>query len=549
MKKMTRTSSWRGWLLCVFLISLTLKAQELPDREIHYRPGDWISYPVTRYVTSIALGHQYTYFGTTGGITRFDFYRNRWDVPFTVSDGLGDDDIHVLAYDFSTGYVWCATNAGLSFRIPSSQQWLNMSYESLGIDGVSAIGTGKEFLWLMTPGRTLRGDRRGGSFWDSTPEEEESDDVQWYGGREQYRFESANHLFMEGGYTFFTEGYIQDSYLRQFDVTDAFEDNFFRLWLATWGLGSGVADMKSYFLELIPFGLYTSEVHAMAWDEGGMWIGGFHAVDSPGGITWWNMDNEEWVYFEAPFITQLRSDIVTAVAAGTRFVWFGTLEGLARYDKDKDAWRMFSVFNNLWDDEITCVTLGPTSVWVGTTAGINRISQPGMIVEKVRDERLIHRHIYFLETDGDDVWAATDRGIYRYIGDTGRWEYVPGYGGMVDLEVTAASVWENEVWFGTDDGIEKLDKHTHEWQGFPATHYPTGGTIYNILADSGDVWVGTEDGVLKYIKRENRWRRFTTEDGLLHNSVRWILLDGDYIWFGTGRGLTRFYWNAPYRVD
>ena len=97
--------------------------------------------------------------------------------------------------------------------------------------------------------------------------------------------------------------------------------------------------------------------------------------------------------------------------------------------------------------------------------------------------------------------------------------------------------------------MEVLDKATGEWRGFPAYHFPLGARINDILADSGAVWVATERGVWKYKKREDRWRHFTTEDGLLHDSVRWMLLDGDYIWFGTARGLTRFYWNAPYRID
>ena len=100
-----------------------------------------------------------------------------------------------------------------------------------------------------------------------------------------------------------------------------------------------------------------------------------------------------------------------------------------------------------------------------------------------------------------------------------------------------------------DDGVEVLYKQEDRWQGFSSEHYPTGGRIYTILADSGSVWVGTDRGVLKYVKKENRWRRFTEADGLPDNDVRWILLDGDMIWFGTDRGITRFYWNAPYRID
>ncbi|MFH1335459.1 MAG: hypothetical protein ABII96_02990, partial [Candidatus Zixiibacteriota bacterium] len=40
-----------------------------------YLEGDWVSYSVFRYVTSVALDYRHVYFGTTGGVTRYD----RWD--------------------------------------------------------------------------------------------------------------------------------------------------------------------------------------------------------------------------------------------------------------------------------------------------------------------------------------------------------------------------------------------------------------------------------------------------------------------------------------
>ena|GEM_PF-5058710 len=54
--------------------------------------------------------------------------------PFTVSDDLEDDRIHFVAFDFTTGYLWCATDADLSCRVVSSEEWWNISYRSLGFD-------------------------------------------------------------------------------------------------------------------------------------------------------------------------------------------------------------------------------------------------------------------------------------------------------------------------------------------------------------------------------------------------------------------------------
>ncbi|MBN2030184.1 hypothetical protein JW824_08050 [bacterium] len=539
---------------CVLVLSLALQtvtAQDIPDREIHYRYGDWISYPVMRYIHSIVLGPQYIYFGTTGGISRYHFFKNAWEFPFTVSDGLENGYVHVLAYDFNSGILWCATDVGLSYWVTGVDERRNISYQSLNVNTITSIGIGDEYVWLESSGRILRGDRFGFYFRNATEEESIADQVRWSGDLAKKSEEQLPELFMEAGYLFHSNGTILDRELREYAITDFYQDDFNRLWLATWGLGGGVADVKTDYLTLLPFGPYISDVKAMAWDGWGMWLGGHHPSLETGGITWWDMENGEWIYFEARYLSQLKSDEVNSIAVSDDDVWFGTMEGLGRYDKKNGTWRNYTVYDNLWDNRVNSVILdnGGKNIWVGTTWGINRIRLPNMTVEQIRDERLIRRTIYQLVVDGNDVWAGTDRGLYRYDNKDKVWEYIPGYPGMLIQKVTAISVFKNEIWFGTDDGVQVYDKQTGEWIGYPADHDSIDRTIHCILADSGAVWVGTDRGVLKYHKKENRWRRFTTDDGLIDNVVNWILLDGDYVWFGTGGGLTRFYWNAPYRKD
>ncbi len=547
MMRMKRNGmAWIGLLLLAVQI---IRAQEIPDREIHYRYGDWVSFPVMRFVNSIALGPQYIYFGTTGGISRYHFVKDFWDYPFTVSDGLENDAVLVVAYDFNTGILWCSTNAGLSYRIDGIEEWRNIRYGSLGLDPVSSIGIGNQTIWIESSGNIYQGDRYGMHFSVSTMENVIEDHVLWSGHLAEENEQYLPNLFAENGYLFSPEGYIIDHELRQFQIIETVQDEFNHLWLATWGLGGAVADVRTDQLKLLPFGLYSSDVRAMEWDGGRMWLGGHHLSEETGGITLWDMENNEWNYFEATYLSQLRSDEVNAIAADSFSVWFGTMDGLARYDKKKEAWRSFSVHDALWDNTINSIVLKDTVLWVGTESGINRISLPGMVIRQVRDEGLIHRRIYRLEVDSDDVWAGTDRGIYRYVRERDQWEYVSGYAGMLVQSVTAISLFDQEIWFGTDDGVEVYNKNSNEWIGFPADHFSIDRKINAIASDSAAVWVGTDNGVLKYNKTENRWRRFTTEDGLLDNGVNWILLDGDYVWFGTRRGLTRFYWNAPYRND
>ena len=525
-----------------------LVAQDIPDRSIHYRPGDWITYPMTRFVTSIDVGYEVVYFGTTEGISRYDFNRRRWESTYTVSDGLENDRIGVVGFDFVTGTLWCATDAGMSFRVSSSLEWRNLSYDILGFGPVHSVGFGDVYIWLVAPEGLFRGDRRQYTFFPASEDDAVRDRVEWKGGRRQ-RPVMFPSLFAPAGYLFNPEGILTDPQIRRFEVTKAVEDDFFRLWMGTWGMGALVADTRMSELELLPSGPFASRVDFMAWYEDGMWLGGSGAPGDRNAVTRWDMEGGNWEYFESPFIAGLRSDRVTSIAVNGEHIWLGTDEGLSRYNARRGSWRTFTVFDNLWDDRVTSMVFAENTLWVATMSGVNRIDPSTMVIERVKDRRLVRHRIYQLEFDGRSIWAATDRGIFRSSGALDDWSIVSGDPGMVPVEIFAVSAWEDEVWFGTDDGVEVYYTEEERWQGFSSEHYPTGGRIYTVLADSGVVWVGSDDGVLKYIKKENRWRRFTEEDGLPDNDVRWIILDGDNIWFATDRGITKFYWNAPYRID
>jgi ligand-binding sensor domain-containing protein len=531
------------WLMPIICLSSGLFSNvDLPQRVLQYRPGDWISYSTFRYITSAALGREYVYFGTTGGVLRYQFYESTWKHPFTVSDGLENDHIRDLIFDFNSGFLWCLTDTGVSFRDPSSEYWRNNLDLSLSA-AFTDIGVGTNYIWVTDGKKTIALDQFTGYQQTAYSADVTKDDVRWMDDTGE---RPDNRYFMDPQYMF-VQGGIQDSQFRTYPITVTIQDNFRSQWLGTWGLGIGMADKTSLTLIFHQRGLYSPDIQSMAWDQEGMWIGGLSSNDTPHGITYWNMKDDTWQYYEAVNLPGLLSDAVTAIVVDESYLWFATLYGLARYDKKADEWRTFTVHDNLWDDEITCLSLNDSILWVGTPSGINRIDH-GNIIHKVTDDPLLHRHIFQIDA-GKDVWAGTDRGIYQYRTDTNKWQAIEGYAGMVSYEITSVAVYGNEVWFGSEEGIQMLNRETGEWNGFPSTHFQTSGVKYTILPDETAVWVGCDQGVRKYIRKDNRWHLFTTEDGLLDNHVRWILLDGDNIWFGTPRGLTKFYWNAPYRID
>jgi len=527
----------------------SLNAQQQPEQSIHFRSGDWVSYRSAKYVTSVAKGNQYIYFGTTNGIIRYDFFRNKWADPFTVSDGLPFGTVKAVAYDRSTGFLWCISGIYLCFYLPAALEWRLIDIRKHGVSAIDIIGVGEQQMWAKDSNNVFKIESHGSFIERSGREEADKDNVRWSPVRGNSNKKVWTQFFMDGGYRFLINGYIQDEYFREFQLTTWFNDKFGNMWIGTWGLGAGRADLRSDDMMILPAGPISNNINFMAWVDNGMWMGGVDTGSKLQGITFWNMDDNQWKYFEPNYISGLENTSVRAISAGERFVWFGTDNGLVRYDMNRDRWKTYHINNNLWDEMITSLVHGDSCIYVGTDVGINKVLLPSMDIVKIHNKAVLHRRIYCMENTKNNLWAGTDRGIIRFDKTTGRWEYVSGYPGMPVINVSAISTYDNEVWFGTDYGVEMYDLSKKVWKGFLPQHYPTGGRINTILADSGNVWFGTDNGVIKYIKNEDRWMRFTTKDGLVSNLVNWILLDNDYIWFGTDRGLTKFFWNAPYRID
>ena len=80
----------------------------------NFEEGDWVNYTNFRYVTSAAMDQTTVYFGTTGGIIRFDKFSKEWLDPLTVTDGIPDSRIDNIAYDPDWDRIWIATPGPLA---------------------------------------------------------------------------------------------------------------------------------------------------------------------------------------------------------------------------------------------------------------------------------------------------------------------------------------------------------------------------------------------------------------------------------------------------
>jgi ligand-binding sensor domain-containing protein len=486
------------FVLSIFLLLLfSISSHAKPP----YRPGDWKSYTVLRYVNCIEKDFNYIYFGTTGGVSRYDFFADKWLDPLTESDGLLDNRVEKIAYDPQRNELYFKTYSGVCSYIPAFQEFY----------------TETDFPYRLV-------------------HRDSSDFV----------FPS---FFMDFGYSFYPEGYIADLNLNRYKVTDYLFDEWGNLWIGTWGLNAGLGSPRYLELKMFKTGLFNQDVKALLIDGDNLFFGGESFLQRENGISRYNRREGVWDYFVSTSIIELANQDITCMEKDSQYVWFGTSRGLLRYDKKKNRWKIYDSFKGLWDNDVTALKSDQGLLWIGTQSGLNLYLAKRDSVARIKDQSIKGAYIYSIEKDSNFVWIGTDRGAFQLNKKSG--EVIPFNipEGILNQEVKSIYKYQDELWFGIRDAVLSVDLVNRNRKIYQSpVNYP-GIEVTKLVCDDKYLWVGTIMGAWRLDKQNNIWKGYYKEDGLLDNNIQTLLLDGDYIWFGTERGATRFYWNNPLRID
>ena len=554
-------------LLCIIVIlwSPLQASYRIKGTNRNYQQGDWITYSTTRFVRNLAIGDRFIYFATTGGITRYNFFSDSWDFPWTISNGLADNNIYLVAMDFATGYLWCTHDAGISYLEPASQLWNNIYYDELPLsanENITSLGFGDYKVFLSTSDYNYYGAESldanfyflesGQSNYKRITSEHR---IKWHGELAPPEPELMN-MFMSDGY-FFDEGNrrISDLQFRRYPITCWAYDKWRNLWIGTWGLGAGRGDLNTIRLNLLINGLWDPAVDAISRDGDTFWLGGIQDnEEQPSGVTEWSPEVNYSKYYESYLLTGFDNDRITSIAVDDNIVWFGTQDGLTRYDRDRNNWRTLTVVDNLVDNFVHDIVIDDSYIWAATERGVSRLNKAPWGSDSLKIHHVLYPSlgniaVYDIEKQYNLLWMATEFGVFVYDIEKNTGGFYQGAEGPAALATFAVSGYKDEIWFGTEEGIAAFNSATKEWLNPPARLYQTDAGINRILAAKDAVWVATNEGVLKFDRARDRWVHYTILDGLSSDNVYSLYLEGDYIWFGTANGLTRFYWNSPYRID
>jgi signal transduction histidine kinase/ligand-binding sensor domain-containing protein len=290
----------------------------------------------------------------------------------------------------------------------------------------------------------------------------------------------------------------------------------------------------------------------------------------------------------------LAHDQVRCIHADARgFLWFGTLDGLSRFDGE--SFRNYGTQNGLPNASISSLLeTRDGTLWIGTMDGLCRFAPDGPAERLFECRRLgstpLASIVLALVEDRTTatIWAGTADGLFRVERLAGglRVQAVDlGVRIAVDSLEVRAIVEDRQgcLWVGMEEGLARRCGNG------PFRHFPVQrrlrdqNRVFGLLVDGGGrVWAGLAyDGVLVFMPGGADWRpprylldearRFAARtdpskpdlrlpqrvgeaidilpaDGLAHAMARgglWASSDGT-IWIGTVGGVSRF---AGDRVD
>ena len=201
------------------------------------------------------------------------------------------------------------------------------------------------------------------------------------------------------------------------------------------------------------------------------------------------------------------------------YMWFGTADGLSRYDG-----HLFKVYRPETND--------------GKSLGDINISD-------------------ILQKGANELWVCTDLGVYIYNYST---DELQQFSLLKSLAVTSVlEDHEKKIWFGTNKGLYRFDPATKRITHYsfdPADSSSLSNSYINKLFEDSEsnIWIGTKDGLNRYNKSRDSFIRFKPKDGPFRISTNDILsICEDHnkrIWIGLAQdGLFVFNYNSPDHVE
>lgn len=247
--------------------------------------------------------------------------------------------------------------------------------------------------------------------------------------------------------------------------------------------------------------------------------------------------NYNSIYDADDWVTYLNSRIITSVSDGNNYVYFGTTNGIIRYNKFRNEWGTpINKTDGLNDNLITAIGEDKINgiLWAATTKGLSRIELPYLNVTNIRFDQLNMFNREIITSIGESknsIWLETGSGfieVDRLSGFLKNKTFTPP--SRIKWYGKSAQASSNDVIFFMNDGFEFygdnrlgriIDGHLREYEVTAA-----------IIDDLGNYYSGT-CGSGAFIGNSNVQTLNSSNIGILNNYVTAVEMDNDgNLWIG-----------------
>ncbi|MEO5910777.1 MAG: two-component regulator propeller domain-containing protein [Pelobium sp.] len=232
-------------------------------------------------------------------------------------------------------------------------------------------------------------------------------------------------------------------------------------------------------------------------------------------------------------------------------LWVGTLGGgLVLYDEKKDSFRRYDIglIQRIFEDH-------NGRIWIGTYEGLFNIDKKSG--EAVRAEAYDKRYrllkgktiTAIIEDKKKNIWVGTMKGLYLMHANSSQVTmfFTPQKTSQsAESEIADIAIdQKGTLWVGSKGGLYRY--HDQKKKFYQATFSenkqskPVRGRINVVSCDSNNImWVGTEDGLGLYDTKQSTYKVFRNDtydaQSLSRNSVNTIYVDKQSVWIGTSLG-------------
>ncbi|MCX6826605.1 MAG: hypothetical protein NTV06_04980, partial [candidate division Zixibacteria bacterium] len=310
------------------LIIISLLAVLLPFSScaLEILPGQTLNYSDFSYISSVAVGYEYVYFGTTRGVIRYDISNRRWGEPMTGLRGLLGKQIEELKVSTDDEHIWAKTDQGVFEYTDLFRDW-------------NSVGTMPD---EPTNGRHLQ---------------------------------PAPVYFPPIGFNYMPDGTLVDNNGRRFPLTDIVDDGWSNLWIGTWGLGALHADNTNLRMEPLQYGLLQEDISTICLDNGILWMGGQADNSLRTGITLFDWRRNIFDYIETEAGFTLKTDNINDISVDPANIFVATDNGVWAIDKGNRTINN-KLFRNsgLPDNKVLAVLTSGDTLFVGSEFGLGLLS-------------------------------------------------------------------------------------------------------------------------------------------------------------------------------